>query len=99
MVSAQKQIPVNAVGCYTPSGLYPMFASSIMTVAVAKLAGVKRVVVVAAPRKGEDGKPYGIYELMLYTIATSGADQILCVGECRPWRRSPSATKRSSRWT
>ena len=80
VVLGQKQIPVNAVGRYTPSGLYPMFASSIMTVAVAKVAGVKRVVAVAAPRKGEDGKPYGIYEPMLYTMATSGADQILCLG-------------------
>jgi sulfopropanediol 3-dehydrogenase len=71
---------VNAVGSYTPSGLYPMFGSSIMTVAVAKVAGVKRVVAIAAPRRGEDGKPYGIYEPMLYTMASCGADQILCVG-------------------
>ena len=80
VVLGQKQIPVNAVGSYTPSGLYPMFASSIMTVAVPKVAGVNRVVAAAAPRKGEDGKPYGIYEPMLYTMATSGADQILCLG-------------------
>jgi sulfopropanediol 3-dehydrogenase len=76
----QKQIPVNAVGSYTPSGLYPMFASSIMTVAVPKVAGVERVVAAAAPRKGEGGKPYGIYEPMLYTMASCGADQILCLG-------------------
>ena len=80
VVLGQKQIPVNAVGSYTPSGLYPMFASSIMTVAVPKVAGVRRVVAAAAPRKGEDGKPYGIYEPMLYTMATAGADQILCLG-------------------
>ena len=80
VVLGQKQIPVNAVGSYTPSGLYPMFASSIMTVAVPKVAGVSRVVAAAAPRKGDDGKPYGIYEPMLYTMATSGADQILCLG-------------------
>src|SRR3712207_7190608 len=42
VVLGQKQIPVNAVGSYTPSGMYPMFGSSIMTVAVAKVAGVKR---------------------------------------------------------
>jgi hypothetical protein len=70
VVLGQKQIPVNAVGSYTPSGQYPMFGSSIMTVAVPKVAGVKRVVAVAPPRKGEDGKPYGIYEPMLYTMAT-----------------------------
>jgi sulfopropanediol 3-dehydrogenase len=80
VVLGQKQIPVNAVGSYTPSGMYPMFGSSIMTVAVAKVAGVKRVVAIAAPRKGQDGKPYGVYEPMLYTMASCGADQILCVG-------------------
>jgi len=80
VVLGQKQIPVNAVGSYTPSGLYPMFASSIMTVAVPKVAGVERVVAAAAPRKGEGGKPYGIYEPMLYTMASCGADQILCLG-------------------
>ena len=80
VVLGQKQIPVNAVGSYTPSGMYPMFGSSIMTVAVAKVAGVKRVVAIAAPRKDQDGKPYGVYEPMLYTMASCGADQILCVG-------------------
>ena len=80
VILGQKQIPVNAVGSYTPSGMYPMFGSSIMTVAVAKVAGVKRVVAIAAPRKGPDGKPYGVYEPMLYTMASCGADQILCVG-------------------
>src|SRR3712207_5998287 len=80
IVLGQKQIPVNAVGSYTPSGMYPMFGSSIMTVAVAKVAGVKRIVAIAAPRRGEDGKPYGVYEPMLYTMASCGADQILCVG-------------------
>ncbi len=67
VVLGQKQIPVNAVGSYTPSGMYPMFGSSIMTVAVAKVAGVRRVVAIAAPRKGQDGTPYGVYEPMLYS--------------------------------
>jgi sulfopropanediol 3-dehydrogenase len=80
VVLGQKQIPVNAVGSYSPGGRYPMFGSSIMTVAVPKVAGVKRVVAVAPPRRGEDGKPYGIYEPMLYTMAACEADQILCLG-------------------
>jgi sulfopropanediol 3-dehydrogenase len=91
VVLGQKQIPVNAVGSYTPSGQYPMFGSSIMTVAVAKVAGVKRVVAIAAPRKGQDGKPYGIYEPMLYTMASCGADQILCVGGVQALAAVPSA--------
>ena len=80
VVLGQKQIPVNAVGSYSPGGRYPMFGSSIMTVAVPKVAGVKRVIAVAPPRRGEDGKPYGIYEPMLYTMAACEADQILCLG-------------------
>jgi sulfopropanediol 3-dehydrogenase len=80
VVLGQKQIPVNAVGSYSPGGRYPMFGSSIMTVAVPKVAGVKRVVSVAPPRRDESGKPYGIYEPMLYTMAACGADQILCIG-------------------
>jgi sulfopropanediol 3-dehydrogenase len=80
VVLGQKQIPVNAVGSYSPGGRYPMFGSSIMTVAVPKVAGVKRVVAVAPPRKGNDGRPYGIYEPMLYTMASCGADRILCIG-------------------
>jgi sulfopropanediol 3-dehydrogenase len=80
VVLGQKQIPVNAVGSYSPGGRYPMFGSSIMTVAVPKVAGVKRVVAVAPPRKGDDARPYGIYEPMLYTMASCGADQILCIG-------------------
>lgn len=80
VVLGQKQIPVNAVGSYSPAGMYPMFGSSIMTVAVPRVAGVKRVVAIAAPRKGEDGTPHGIYEPMLYTMASCKADQILCIG-------------------
>lgn len=76
----QKQIPVNAVGSYSPGGQYPMFGSSIMTVAVPKVAGVNRVVAVAPPRQSEDGTPQGIYPPMLYTMASCGADQILCIG-------------------
>lgn len=76
----QKQIPVNAVGSYSPGGRYPMFGSSIMTVAVPKVAGVEQVVAMAPPRRSDDGRPSGIYPPMLYTMATCGADQILCIG-------------------
>lgn len=75
----QKQIPVNAVGSYSPGGRYPMFGSSIMTVAVPKVAGVERVVAMAPPRRSDDGRPSGIYPPMLYTMASCGADQILCI--------------------
>jgi sulfopropanediol 3-dehydrogenase len=76
VVLGQKQIPVNAAGCYAPGGRYPVLASTIMGLVTAKVAGVTRVVAVAPPRRGETG----IYPPMLYTMSSSGADQILHIG-------------------
>lgn len=71
----QKQIPIAAVGAYSPGGRYALIASSIMSVAVPKVAGVNRVVAVAPPRPGG-----GIHPAQLYAMAASGADEILCIG-------------------
>lgn len=71
----QKQVPVANVGSYSPGGRYPMLASSIMTVAVPKVAGVPRVVAIAPPRQGG-----GIHPPQLFAMATSGADEIWCIG-------------------
>ena len=72
----QRHVPVNQVGSYSPGGRYPMLASSIMTVVVPRVAGVKRVVATAPPRKGG----LGIHPPQLHAMATSGADEILCLG-------------------
>jgi sulfopropanediol 3-dehydrogenase len=70
-----RHVPVDAVGSYVPGGRYPMLASAFMTVVVPKVAGVKRVVAAAPPREGR-----GIHPAMLHAMATSGADQIVCLG-------------------
>jgi sulfopropanediol 3-dehydrogenase len=70
-----RHVPVGAVGAYVPGGRYPMLASSFMTVLVAKVAGVERVVACAPPRDRR-----GIHPAMLHAMATSGADQIICLG-------------------
>jgi sulfopropanediol 3-dehydrogenase len=70
-----RHIPVGTVGSYVPGGRYPMLASSFMTVIVPKVAGVGRVIA-AAPPRGEAG----IAPVMLYAMATSGADHILALG-------------------
>lgn len=70
-----RHIPVGTVGSYVPGGRYPMLASAFMTVVVPKVAGVDRVIACAPPRKG-----LGIDPTMLYAMATSGADDILCLG-------------------
>jgi sulfopropanediol 3-dehydrogenase len=70
-----RHIPVDAVGSYVPGGRYPMVASAFMTIVVPKVAGVGRVVACAPPRAGR-----GIDSATLYAIASSGADEIVCLG-------------------
>jgi sulfopropanediol 3-dehydrogenase len=75
IVLGHRQIPVAAVGAYVPGGRYPMLASAFMTVLVAKVAGVDRVVACAPPWRGK-----GIHPAMIYAISTSGADEIVALG-------------------
>jgi len=75
VVLGQKHIPVQSVGAYSPGGLYPLIASAIMTVATAKVAGVPRVAAAAPPRDAA-----GMHPPQLWAMATSGADEIYCVG-------------------
>jgi sulfopropanediol 3-dehydrogenase len=70
-----RHVPVDAVGAYVPGGRYPMLASAFMTVLVPKVAGVERVVAASPPREGK-----GIHPAVLHAIASSGADQIVCLG-------------------
>jgi sulfopropanediol 3-dehydrogenase len=71
----QRQVPIARVGAYIPAGRVPMLATPFMTVLVAKVAGVERVVACSPPRRGR-----GIYEPVLHSIATSGADSIFALG-------------------
>lgn len=75
VVLGHRHLPVRQVGSYIPGGRYPLIASAFMTVIVPKVAGVKRVVACAPPWQGS-----GIYPTTLYAMATSGADEIVCLG-------------------
>ena len=75
VVLGHRHVPVDAVGAYVPGGRYPMLASSFMTIAVAKEAGVRHVIACAPPRRGR-----GIDPAMLHAMRASGADQVLCLG-------------------
>ena len=75
VVLGHRHVPVAASGAYVPGGRYPMLASSFMTIAVPKVAGVPRVVACAPPQRGA-----GLHPAMLYAMAASGADQIVCLG-------------------
>ncbi len=69
-----KNIPMNHVGCYVPGGRYPMVASALMSVATAKVAGVKRVIACTPPKSG---KPY---PATVAAMALAGADEIYVLG-------------------
>jgi sulfopropanediol 3-dehydrogenase len=71
----QRCIPVANAGAYIPGGRYPLIASAYMSVLTAKVAGVARVIACAPPRDGQ-----GIHPPTLYAMATSGADEIYCIG-------------------
>lgn len=69
-------VPIGAVGCYVPGGVYPLIASALMTISVAKAAGVRRVIA-CAPGKPEFG---GVHPVQLAVMSRAGADEIYAVG-------------------
>lgn len=74
VILGHKNIPMNAVGCYVPGGRYPMLASAIMSVATAKVAGVKRVIAATPPKNGQP------YAATVATMHLAGADEIYVLG-------------------
>lgn len=75
LTAGQKQIPLNAAGCYVPGGRYAHVASALMTVTTAKVAGVRRICACSPPSPG-----VGIHPAVLYTLDLCGADRILNLG-------------------
>ncbi|AFS81955.1 histidinol dehydrogenase [Candidatus Nitrosopumilus sediminis] len=71
----KKFIPIQSVGCYIPGGLAKYPSSVIMSVVPAKIAGVKRIVVVSPPNS--DGK---IDPLTIVSADICGADEIYKTG-------------------
>jgi sulfopropanediol 3-dehydrogenase len=74
VVLGHKNIPVQAVGCYIPSGKYPLVASAHMGVVTAKVAGVPRVIAVSPPYEGRPSPA------VIAAIHLAGADEIYCIG-------------------
>ncbi len=66
---------MDRVGCYIPGGTAPLASTAIMTVTLAKAAGVKQIV--ACTPSGKDGK---INPILLCALQLSGATEIYRVG-------------------
>ncbi len=72
---SKKFVPIQSVGCYIPGGLARYPSSVIMSVIPAKIAGVKRIVVVSPPNF--DGK---IDPLTIVAANLCGANEIYKIG-------------------
>ena len=72
---SKKFIPIQSVGCYIPGGLAKYPSSVIMSVVPAKIAGVKRIIVVSPP--DSDGK---IDPLTIVAADICGANEIYKTG-------------------
>lgn len=70
----QRIIPVQCAGCYVPGGRYSHAASALMSIATAKVAGVKHIVACSPPKDGH------IHPAIVYAMDLAGADIILEMG-------------------
>jgi Histidinol dehydrogenase len=94
LVTGQRYVPVQRAGAYLPAGRFPLLAGGLMTVGVAKLAGVSKVLASTPPRR--DGTPD---PAVAYVASISQVDRIFVVGACKHWRRWHSACWARSRST
>ena len=67
--------PFHRVGVYVPGGTAPLVSTSLMTAAIAKVAGVSEIVVCTPP--GVDGE---VNPNLLYALGIAGATEIYKVG-------------------
>jgi sulfopropanediol 3-dehydrogenase len=83
LIAGQRLIPCNVAGCYVPTGRYAHIASAYMSIATAKVAGVKTIIACSTPYHGlVDGRPTspGIHPHVLYAMQVAGADIIMTLG-------------------
>ena len=67
--------PMDRVGVYVPGGTAPLASTSIMTVTLAKAAGVREIV--ACTPAGKDGK---VNPVLLFALKLAGATEVYRVG-------------------
>lgn len=73
--AGQRQIPIDAAGCYVPGGRYSHVSSALMTITTARVAGVGHITAASPPRPGQ-----GIPDAVVYAMDLAGADMILTLG-------------------
>lgn len=74
-VAGHRLVPVDAIGAYIPGGRYPLISSALMSIRVAKVAGVRHVVAMTAPNAAGT-----IHAPTLYAMRAAGADAVYALG-------------------
>ena len=80
----ERFIPFDRIGAYIPGGAAPLASTALMTLTLAKVAGVKQLIACSPADKDGTLNPYIIYALCL-----AGADEIYKIGvfmRLVPWR-------------
>ncbi len=75
VVLGEKYSSLNRIGAYIPGGTAPLISTSVHTLAIAKVAGVREIVAVTPPNK--EGR---INPALLYALSKSGATEIYKLG-------------------
>ena len=75
VVLGHRLVPVDAVGAYIPGGRYQLISSALMSIATARVAGVRHIAAMSAPQR--DGS---IGDAALYAMHVAGADAIYALG-------------------
>ncbi len=70
-IVGEKFDPIERVGIYVPGGTAPLISTALMTVTLAKLAGVREIVVTTPPP---------VNDTLVYALRTAGATEIYQVG-------------------
>jgi len=74
-VMGEQYMPLDRVGCYIPGGAAPLASTAIMTVSLAKVAGVQEIVACTPTEKGGKVNPF-----VLYALDAAGATEIYRIG-------------------
>ncbi|OPL08540.1 MAG: histidinol dehydrogenase [delta proteobacterium ML8_F1] len=69
-------VPIEKVGCYIPSGRHPLPSSALMSIIVARTAGVEYVAACSPPFKGYET----IHPAVLVAMDIAGAHEVYCMG-------------------
>jgi len=72
--------PLQRVGLYVPGGTAPLPSTVLMSAILARVAGVKNIVVVTPPNRSAENKELPVSPMILAACAIAGVDEVYLLG-------------------